>query len=188
MLIQANVIWQKGDFTMPLHIIHGDIITMPVDAVVNAANTALQRGGGVCGAIFAAAGADKLQAECDRIGRCGVGEAVVTGGYDLPARHIIHTAGPIWRGGNSDEARLLHNCYTNSLWLAMQNDCRSIAFPLISSGIYGYPIEQALQIAVAAISEFLLKYDIQVYLLLYDQQTFELSKKLFPAGEANSAD
>lgn len=163
---------------MPLRIVRNDITKMQVDAIVNAANTALRMGGGVCGAIFSAAGADELQAECNRIGGCNVGEAVITGGYRLPAKYIIHTVGPIWQGGSSNEAQLLHDAYTNSLMLALQNKCESIAFPLISSGIYGYPKDQALQIAVAAIGEFLLSHDMLVYLVVYDEETYVLSKRL----------
>ncbi|MDP4160621.1 MAG: macro domain-containing protein [Bacillota bacterium] len=168
---------------MPLEIIRNDITKISVDAIVNAANTALKMGGGVCGAIFSAAGAEKLQAECDSIGTCQVGKAVMTSAYSLPARHIIHTVGPIWRGGNFGEAQLLHNCYTNSLTLALQQGCESIAFPLISSGIYGYPKDQALKIAISAISEFLLNHEMNVYLVVYDKNAFMLSAKLFSAIE-----
>ncbi|GAB6153619.1 hypothetical protein JCM17380_23690 [Desulfosporosinus burensis] len=164
---------------MPLEIIRNDITKLSVDAIVNAANSALKIGGGVCGAIFAAAGAEKLQAECDSIGTCQVGEAVITSGYSLTAQHIIHTVGPIWRGGSAGEAQLLHNCYTNSLTLALQHGFESIAFPLISSGIYGYPKDQALQIAISAISEFLLNHDMNVHLVVYDKKAFMLSAKLF---------
>jgi len=168
---------------MPLQIVRQDITKMEVDAVVNAANQALKMGGGVCGAIFTAAGAKQLQTECDRIGKCQTGSAVITGAGKLPAQYIIHTAGPIWKGGQSDEARLLHDCYIHSLELARQHDCESIAFPLISSGIYGYPKDQALQIAVAAISEFLLQHEMMVYLVVYDRQSLALSEKLFTALE-----
>ena len=166
---------------MPLEIIRNDITKISVDAIVNAANTALKMGGGVCGAIFSAAGAEKLQAECDTIGTCKVGEAVMTSGYSLPSENIIHTVGPIWRGGSSGEALLLHNCYNNSLTLALQHGCESIAFPLISSGIYGYPKDQALQIAISAISEFLLNHEMNVHLVVYDKKAFMLSAKLFSA-------
>ena len=168
---------------MPMIIIRNDITKMPVDAIVNAANTKLKMGGGVCGAIFSAAGAEKLQRECDSIGTCKVGEAVITKGYNLPAKHIIHAVGPIWRGGEAGEEKLLRNCYNNSLKLALQNECESIAFPLISSGIYGYPKEQALQIAISAIGEFLMNHEITVYLVVYDQKAYVLSTKLFSAIE-----
>jgi O-acetyl-ADP-ribose deacetylase (regulator of RNase III) len=156
---------------------------MSVDAIVNAANTALKIGGGLCGAIFSSAGAEKLQEECNSIGKCNVGEAVITSGCSLPAKYIIHAVGPIWRGGSSGEAHLLHNCYTNSLTLALQNKCKSIAFPLISSGIYGYPKDQALQIAISAIGEFLLSHEMMVYLVVYDNKSYVLSEKIFSAIE-----
>jgi len=172
---------------MPLEIVRNDITKMSVDAIVNAANTALQMGGGECGAVFTAAGIDKLQAECDLIGGCGTGQAVITGGYNLKARFIIHTAGPIWRGGGFGEAQQLTACYTNSLTLAVKNKCKSIAVPLISSGIYGYPRDQALQIAVAAIAAFLVTHEIIVYLVVYDSSSFELSERLF-TGVSNFID
>jgi O-acetyl-ADP-ribose deacetylase (regulator of RNase III) len=114
---------------MPFAIVRNDITKMEVDAIVNAANTALKMGGGVCGAIFSAAGARELQAECDRIGKCETGRAVITSGGKLPAKYIIHTAGPIWNGGNSGEARLLHDCYTNSLELAASTTVNPSLFP-----------------------------------------------------------
>lgn len=164
---------------MPLKIIRNDITKMSVDAIVNAANTELKMGGGVCGAIFSGAGAEKLQEQCNSIGKCNVGEAVITRGYSLLARYIIHSVGPIWEGGSVEEAHLLHNCYTNSLTLALKYDCKSIAFPLISSGIYGYPKDQALQTAISAIGEFLLKHEMTVYLVVYDKKAYALSEKLF---------
>jgi len=166
---------------MPFEIIRNDITTMSVDAIVNAANSALQMGGGVCGAIFSAAGAKNMQAACDKIGGCGVGKAVLTDGFDLPAKFVIHTVGPIWQGGNHYEAQQLNDCYSNSLELARQNKCTSLAFPLISSGIYGYPRDQALQIAISAIGKFLLQYEMQVYLVVYDPKTFAQSERLFSA-------
>lgn len=168
---------------MPFEIVRNDITKMKVDVIVNAANTALKMGGGVCGAIFKAAGADNLQAECDQIGKCDTGEAVITAGYELPAKYIIHTAGPIWRGGNHNEAQLLRSCYINSLTLALQHKCKSIAFPLISSGVYGYPKDQALQVAISAIGEFLLDHEMKVYLVVFDKQAITLSGKLFAAIE-----
>jgi len=168
---------------MPMIIIRNDITKMKIDTIVNAANTALKMGGGVCGAIFAAAGHEKLQEECDTLGKCNVGEAVITSGYSLPAKYIIHTVGPIWNGGNSGEANSLHSCYINSLKLALQYKCKSIAFPLISSGIYGYPKDKALQIAISAIGEFLINNEMTVYLVVYDKKAFVLSEKLFSAIE-----
>ena len=151
---------------MPLKIVHGDITKMSVDAVVNAANTKLKMGGGVCGAIFSAAGAVKLQAECDSIGVCKVGEAVITSAYDLPAKYIIHTVGPIWRGGDHNEAKLLRSCYLNSYpWLKSMT--ANLLLFLISSGIYGYPKDEAMEIAISAIEEFLRHHELEVYLVLY---------------------
>ncbi|MDQ0243272.1 O-acetyl-ADP-ribose deacetylase (regulator of RNase III)/transcriptional regulator with XRE-family HTH domain [Bacillus fengqiuensis] len=164
---------------MPLEIVRSDITKMNVDAIVNAANTALKMGGGVCGAIFRTAGASELQKACDKIGGCKVGEAVMTDGFKLDAKFIIHTPGPIWQGGSNQEAALLKAAYYNSLELAKIHQCESIAFPLISTGIYGYPKEEALQIAVSTISSFLLNHDMLVYLVVFDKKSFGLSKKLF---------
>jgi len=162
---------------MPLEIVQNDITKMQVDAIVNAANSRLQRGGGVCGAIFAAAGADRLQAECDRIGHCGVGSAVITGGYDLPARYIIHAVGPVWQGGGHNEEKLLYSCYTTALNIALEHGLESIAFPLISSGIFGYPKDQALLVAVDAIGKFLLEHDMTVYLVIFDKAAYMLGDR-----------
>ena len=164
---------------MPLTIVRNDITKMDVDAIINSTNTSLKKGGGVCGAIFEMAGTQKLQAECDAIGRCERGEAVITKGYNLPARHIIHTVGPVWNDGKSGESFLLRACYANSLALAVRHGCESIAFPLISSGIYGYPKDEALQIALDAIRDFLLEHELDVYLVVYDNASFSISKTLF---------
>jgi len=164
---------------MTMQIVRNDITKMDVDAVVNASNTLLKKGGGVSGAIFAAAGARELQAECDALGGCSPGGAVITSGFGLPARYIIHTAGPVWEGGDKGEDVILRNCYTSSLNLALENGCGSVAFPLISSGIYGYPKDKALQAAISAIGEFLMDHEMEVYLVVYDRKAFALSSKLF---------
>ena len=136
-------------------IVREDIVDMDVDAIVNAANSGLRAGSGVCGAIFRAAGHRKLQAACDEIGHCPTGDATITPGFALKARYVIHTVGPIWQGGDQGEADLLASCYARSLDLAVQNGCGSIAFPLISSGIYGYPKKDAWRVALAACSSWL---------------------------------
>jgi len=137
-----------------IEILRGDITTLEVDAIVNAANTTLLGGGGVDGAIHHAAGPELL-AECRTLGGCEPGQAKITRGYDLPARFVIHTVGPIWRGGKHDEAQRLANCYGNSLKLAEENEIRTIGFPAISCGAYGYPIEEAAHIAFKTTREFL---------------------------------
>jgi O-acetyl-ADP-ribose deacetylase len=137
-----------------IEILRGDITKLDVDAIVNAANTTLLGGGGVDGAIHRAAGPELL-AECRTLGGCEPGQAKITRGYRLPARCVIHTVGPIWRGGKHDEARTLANCYRNSLQLAVENEIRTIAFPAISCGAYGYPIEQAAHIAFQTTRDFL---------------------------------
>ncbi len=154
---------------MSFTIVRSDITGMEVDAIVNAANTALRMGGGVCGAIFRAAGAARLQAACDALAPIQTGEAVITPGFALPAQYVIHTAGPVYQGGTSGEAGLLRACYLNSLRLATDHRCKSIAFPLISSGIYGYPKTEALQIAIQAIQDYLTEHNgMEVYLAVLD--------------------
>jgi O-acetyl-ADP-ribose deacetylase (regulator of RNase III) len=137
-----------------LHIIQGDITQLKVDVIVNAANSSLLDGAGVCGAIHHAAGPELLE-ECKTLGDCMPGQARVTKGYRLPARHIIHAVGPIWRGGSKGESKLLASCYEASLELALKNGAKTIAFPAISCGIYGYPIGQAATIAIKATANFL---------------------------------
>ena len=137
-----------------IEILRGDITKVEVDAIVNAANTTLLGGGGVDGAIHRAAGPELL-AECRTLDGCEPGRAKITRGYQLPARFVIHTVGPIWRGGKHDEARILANCYRNSLQLAVENVIKTIAFPAISCGAYGYPIEDAAQIAFKTTRDFL---------------------------------
>jgi O-acetyl-ADP-ribose deacetylase len=137
-----------------LEVVLGDIATQQVDAIVNAANTSLLGGGGVDGAIHRAAGPGLLE-ECKKLGGCPTGEARITEGYRLPSRFVIHTVGPIWRGGSRNEIELLQKCYANSLTLAAQHSVKTIAFPSISTGAYGFPIETATKIAVATVREFL---------------------------------
>jgi O-acetyl-ADP-ribose deacetylase (regulator of RNase III) len=168
---------------MPFQIVRNDIVKMSVDVIVNAANASLKMGGGVCGAIFNAANPEKLKQACDAIGFCATGDAVITNGYDLPAKAIIHTVGPIWRDGKSDEANLLSKCYEHSLELALKNGFESIAFPLIAAGIFGYPKDEALRIAIDTIGNFLIRHDMMVYLVVYDKSAFKLSEKLFSAIE-----
>jgi O-acetyl-ADP-ribose deacetylase (regulator of RNase III) len=134
-----------------MRVVQADITTLAVDAIVNAANTSLLSGGGVCGAIHRAAGPE-LQEECRLLAGCKTGEAKITKGYNLPAKFVIHTAGPVWAGGNSGESQLLASCYSKSLALAEKNGVTSIAFPSISTGIYGYPIERAATIAVNTVN------------------------------------
>lgn len=163
---------------MPLSILQQDITTLRVDAIVSAANTALQMGGGVCGAIFRAAGAQQLQAACNALAPIQTGAAVITPGFALPARHIIHTAGPVYRGGGQGEEALLRSCYSNSLQLAVAQDCKSIAFPLISSGIYGYPREAALRTAVDTIRSLLADHELEVFLAVFDRETLRLGEEM----------
>ena len=152
---------------MSFEIVHGDITKMKVDAIVNAANTQLLAGGGVCGAIFKAAGYNQLQTACNKISPIKTGEAVATSAFNLNAKIIIHTAGPIWNGGNNNEFELLKNCYANSLKIAVENNCQSVAFPLISSGIYGVPKDIALDAAKTSIENFLQTSDLKIYLVLF---------------------
>jgi O-acetyl-ADP-ribose deacetylase (regulator of RNase III) len=160
---------------MPLTVIRADITKLQADAIVNAANTSLRQGGGVCGAIFTAAGARELQAACDRLAPIQTGEAVVTPGFSLPARYVVHAAGPLWQGGRKGEEELLHAAYTNALRRAVETGCKSVAFPLISSGIYGYPKAEALRAAVGAIQEFLREHDLDVSLALIDEEALALA-------------
>jgi len=157
---------------------------MNVDAIVNAANTELRAGGGVCGAIFSAAGVEKLQNACDKLAPIETGDAVITKGYLLSAKYIIHTAGPVYKDGKHDEESLLCSCYSKSLEIAKRKGCESIAFPLISSGIYGYPKDEALSVATSAISDWLMEDDMDVSLVVFDKTAFSLSSELH--GEVKS--
>ena len=157
---------------MPVTFIRGDITKLNVDAIVNAANNELRGGGGVDGAIHAAAGAEQLHAFCKTLGGCPTGEAKLTPGFNLPAKYIIHTVGPVWRGGSYHEKTLLTSCYIRSLELAQKQKCKTVAFPLISAGAYGYPYENALQIAYDTCQRFLneTKADMEIYIVLYQRR------------------
>lgn len=162
-----------------IHLELGDITKLNVDAIINAANSSLLGGGGVDGAIHRAAG-PKLLEECRMLNGCETGEAKITKGYHLPAKFVIHTVGPVWRGGNNDEHKLLSNCYKSSLTLAKNKEIKTIAFPAISTGIYGFPSEIAANIAVKTVKEFLNEDPSvkQVIFVCFDLQTFNIYKKL----------
>jgi len=171
---------------MPIQLVRNDITKMQVDAIVNTANNKLELSGGVNGAIHKAAG-PKLLEKTLSLGGCKTGEAKITDGYDLPCKHIIHTVGPMWYGGHYDEEALLTSCYRHSLELALKHSCKSIAFPLISAGIYGYPKEQALKVAMNTCSSFLLEQvpdnDLIVYIVLFGKDCFDVGSKLFSGIE-----
>ncbi|MCV2880676.1 O-acetyl-ADP-ribose deacetylase [Actibacterium sp. XHP0104] len=151
---------------MPIEFVRADITTLNVDAIVNAANRSLRGGGGVDGAIHRAAGPGLLD-ECRTLGGCETGQAKITGGYDLPARHVIHVVGPVWQGGGADEDSLLASCYRNALGLAERNGCRSIAFPAVSTGIFGFPPDQAARIALREVK----KTELRCLMVSFDELT-----------------
>jgi O-acetyl-ADP-ribose deacetylase len=164
---------------MQTSVIQGDITQLPVDAIVNAAKNSLLRGGGVDGAIHRAAGPELL-AECRQLHGCPTGEAKITKGYKLPAKWVIHTVGPVWHGGNQGEDEMLARCYRNSLTLAEQYQIKTIAFPAISTGVYGFPLERASRIAIAEVNKFLHSHKSpeQVIFVCFSQNAYDYYQKV----------
>ncbi len=158
---------------MPFLLHQGDITQMIVDGIVNAANRGLKQGGGVCRAIFRGAGVEAMQQACDKVAPIETGEVAITPAFKLPCKYVIHAVGPVWEGGQSHEAKLLASCYRKALHLAYKKGMRSLAFPLISAGIYGYPKELAYTVAVSAIRSFLMIHDLTVYLVLFEEKFFK---------------
>ena len=163
---------------MPLQIIRQDITKMKVDAIVNTTNKKMIGYSGVDKAVHTIAGPE-MDAECATLVPLGLGQAKITGGYGLPCKYVIHTSGPVWRGGLIGESAILRSCYVESLKLALQSGCRTVAFPLISSGAYGYPKDQVLKFAIQTITEFLFHNELTVYLCVFDRESYTFSQKLF---------
>ncbi len=163
---------------MPLIIVRNDITKMEVDAIVNAANNSLLGGGGVNGAIHAAAG-PRLLTECRTLGGCETGQAKITKAYNLKSKYVIHTVGPVWNRGNKEEEKLLADSYKNSLQLAIDNNLESVAFPLISTGAFKLPIDNAINIATTVIRNFLIEHEMTIYLVVYDRKSLIISQDLF---------
>lgn len=163
---------------MPIQILRNDITKMNVDVIVNTANKALKPSSGVNGAIHKAAG-PLLANECKLLGGCKTGQVKLTHGYDLPCKYVIHTVGPVWHGGGHGEKDLLAACYRNALELARDKGCESIAFPLISTGVFGYPKKEALSVAMHTISDFLMDADMDVFLVVFNKESVQISEKLF---------
>ena len=162
------------------------IVSIPADAIVNAANEGLWEGGGVCGAIFAKAGSAKLTEACNRIGHCDTGSAVITPAFGCPAKFIIHAVGPVWRGGTNGEAELLYGAYKSSLELCKQNDLHSVVFPLISAGIFGYPLKEAWKQAAYACKNFISKnagYEIEIIFAIPDARNASVGKEVLSGEE-----
>jgi len=170
----------KAEALARIQLVEGDITTQQVDAIVNAANESLLGGGGVDGAIHRAAGPELL-AECRTLGGCPTGKAKITRGYRLPAKYVIHAVGPVYRGGGRGEADLLRSCYEHSLRLAEEHACKSVAFPAISCGVYGYPMAEAAKIAVTAVAEWLAAHDLpeKVLFVLFGQSAYSTWKKAY---------
>lgn len=167
---------------MLFQVVENDITKMSTDAIVNAANTGLQMSNSVCGAIFRAAGEKRMQQACDQYGFCSAGQAVITPGFDLPARFVIHAVGPRWYGGRQGEEMQLYDAYRNSLMLAESYEIGSIAFPLISAGNAGFPKRKAMGLAAFTIKEYLkkTKSPMEVYLVLYDWDAVQIGRAIFP--------
>lgn len=172
-----------------------DITALDTDIIVNAANSGLQAGGGVCGAVFHAAGYDEMQNACDRIGHCDTGRAVITPGFRLKAKYVVHAVGPIWQGGTYRESEMLYSCYRESLRLALQYGCHSIGFPLISAGIYGCPPGAAWTSAIRACRDFLAEHanrDLEIIFAVLDEEILKLGEtilhELAPEYETGDAD